>query len=63
MNGAIESGDLDPDRLERLRKLEREEAFLARRKDKSLLAAEKKRWKAIGKANRARYRAKPGASY
>lgn len=53
---AIASGELDERRLRSLKKLEREENFLARKADKALASAEKKRWKAISKAQRKFYR-------
>jgi ribosome biogenesis GTPase len=44
---AIESGDLDAERLENFRKLERELAFLARKQDAGLQSAEEKKWRKI----------------
>jgi ribosome biogenesis GTPase len=51
---AVEDGSLDPARLERHRKLERELAHLDRRKDALATSNAKRRWKAITKASRAR---------
>ncbi len=48
--GAVETGDLDGERLEAWRHLARESAYLARRDDKRLMSQERARWKAIGKA-------------
>jgi len=49
---AIEAGDLPAERLASLRKLEKEEAWLRRRADKSAAAAERQKWKQIHKALR-----------
>jgi len=49
---AITSGDLDPARLESMRKLERELAFQARRHDPVAQAAQRKLWKARAKSIR-----------
>lgn len=49
---AIEAGDLPEERLTSLRKLEKEEAWLRRRADKSAAAAERQKWKTIHKALR-----------
>ncbi len=51
---ALESGDLDPARLESERKLQRERDFLARQQDAAAQAAEQAKWKAITKAMRSR---------
>lgn len=44
---AVEDGQLDGARLESWRKLQRELAFLKRKRDKGLLAAERDKWKPI----------------
>ena len=51
---SIESGDLPGDRLESWRKLQRELAYQARRTDSRLQAAEKAKWRAIHREQRAR---------
>jgi len=53
---AIEGGDLPEERFASYRKLEREIDFVARRRDKALELAERKRWKQIHKQNRERMR-------
>ena len=53
---AIEGGDLPEERFASYRKLEREIDFMARRRDKALELAERKRWKQIHKQNRERMR-------
>lgn len=53
---AIDAGDLPEERFASYRKLERELAFTARRQDKALEIAERKRWKQIHKQNRDRIR-------
>jgi ribosome biogenesis GTPase / thiamine phosphate phosphatase len=53
---AIEEGALPEARFASYRKLEREREFTARRQDKALELAEKKRWKRIHVANRQRMR-------
>jgi len=53
---AIDEGELPEERFARYRKLEREIDFLARRQDKALELAERKRWKQIHKQNRERMR-------
>jgi ribosome biogenesis GTPase len=53
---AVESGALDPDRLEHFRHLTREIAFEERKRDMSAAAAEKRRWKNLHKAAKAMYR-------
>ena len=55
---AIASGHLDADRLEGLRKLERETAFLARRGDARARAEERRRWRALSREMRQRERQK-----
>jgi ribosome biogenesis GTPase len=51
---AIDEGDLPEERFASYRKLERELAFTARRHDKALEIAERKRWKQIHRQNRER---------
>jgi len=53
---AVESGRLDPDRLENFRRLGREAAFEARKHDKAAAAEEKRRWKQLHQAQKAMYR-------
>jgi ribosome biogenesis GTPase / thiamine phosphate phosphatase len=53
---AIEQGTLPQERFASYRKLEREREFTARRQDKALEIAEKKRWKRIQLDNRQRMR-------
>jgi len=53
---AVESGALDPDRLEHYRRLGREAAYEERRHDKAAAAAHKRRWKQIHQANKVMYR-------
>lgn len=53
---AIDEGTLPEERFESYRKLEREREFMARRQDKALELAEKKRWKRIHMDNRQRMR-------
>ena len=53
---AVGSGVLDESRLESFRKLLREAAFELRKRDKSAAAEEKRRWKQIHQAQRARYK-------
>lgn len=50
VRAAVESGELDPERLASLHKLQAELAWLYRRQDQNAALAEKKRWKAIHKA-------------
>jgi ribosome biogenesis GTPase len=54
VQAAIESGRLDFARLESYRKLQREQEFIESKKDMSIRAAHKKKWKVIQKANRDR---------
>jgi ribosome biogenesis GTPase len=51
---SIEAGDLPADRLDSWRKLQRELAWQARRSDSRLQAAEKAKWRAIHREQRAR---------
>jgi len=53
---AIEAGRLDADRLENYRRLAREAAFEARKRDKSAAAEQKRKWKRIHQANKIMYR-------
>jgi ribosome biogenesis GTPase len=53
---AVESGELDEDRLESWRKLQRELAHLARKQDARLAAEERKRWAKLTREGRARSR-------
>jgi ribosome biogenesis GTPase len=53
---AIESGSLDPDRLEHYRRLLREAAYEERRHDKAAAAEHKRKWKRIHQANKVMYR-------
>jgi ribosome biogenesis GTPase / thiamine phosphate phosphatase len=53
---AVAEGALPEERFAGYRKLEREREFMARRQDKALDIAEKKRWKRIHVANRQRMR-------
>ncbi|HYE77025.1 MAG TPA: ribosome small subunit-dependent GTPase A [bacterium] len=52
VQGALESGELDPDRWESYCKLKRELEFIERKADKGLEAAQKAKWKAIHKSMR-----------
>jgi ribosome biogenesis GTPase len=54
IQAALESGELDPARLESERKLQRERAYLARQQDLAARAAEQSKWKAITKSMRNR---------
>jgi ribosome biogenesis GTPase len=58
IRAALEDGTLDPVRWESFVKLEREQAFLERKGDPAAQAAERRRWKAIGKAGAAALKAK-----
>jgi ribosome biogenesis GTPase len=53
---AVEDGRLDAARLESWRKLQRELAFLERKRDKGLLAAEREKWKPIHREIRRIYK-------
>jgi ribosome biogenesis GTPase len=53
---AVETGRLDPDRLENFRRLGREAAYEARKHDKAAAAEHKRRWKQIHQAAKAMYR-------
>jgi len=52
VQAAVKQGALDAGRLESYRKLEREQQFLARKRDAGLESAERKKWKHIHKAMR-----------
>ncbi|HEY5625211.1 MAG TPA: ribosome small subunit-dependent GTPase A [Dehalococcoidia bacterium] len=58
VQAAIGSGTLDLGRLESYRKLQREQTFIAGKKDERLRAEEEKKWKQIAKINRARTKAR-----
>jgi ribosome biogenesis GTPase / thiamine phosphate phosphatase len=53
---AVESGALDPDRLEHYRRLLREAAYEERRHDKAAAAEHKRKWKQIHQAAKIMYR-------
>lgn len=53
---AVEAGELDEDRLESWRKLQRELAHLARKQDARLAAEERKRWAKLTREGRSRSR-------
>jgi ribosome biogenesis GTPase len=53
---AVESGRLDPDRLEHYRRLGREAAFEERKRDKAAAANTKQRWRQMHRAQKAMYR-------
>ena len=53
VRAALEAGGLDPDRWKSFRKLTRELAFQERKEDHIAREAERKRWIAINKANKA----------
>ncbi len=57
VQAAIGGGTLDHGRLESYRKLQREQTFIAGKKDERLRAEEQKKWKQIAKTNRARLKA------
>lgn len=59
VRAAVEAGELDPDRLASLRKLQGELAWLDRRQDQNAALAEKKRWKSIHKSANRFYRHSP----
>jgi ribosome biogenesis GTPase / thiamine phosphate phosphatase len=56
VRAAVESGQLDPDRLENFQRLDREAAYETRKHDKAAAAEHKRRWKQIHQAARAMYR-------
>jgi ribosome biogenesis GTPase len=56
VRAAVESGRLDPDRLENFQRLGREAAYEARKHDKAAAAEHKRRWKQLGQAQKAMYR-------
>jgi ribosome biogenesis GTPase / thiamine phosphate phosphatase len=53
---AVAGGRLDADRLENYRRLGREAAFEARKRDKAAASEEKRKWKQIHQAQRAMYK-------
>ncbi len=53
VRAALEAGTLDPERWKSFRKLTRELAFHERKEDHAAREAERRRWAAIGKAQRA----------
>ncbi|MBK9181153.1 MAG: ribosome small subunit-dependent GTPase A [Acidimicrobiales bacterium] len=53
---AVDTGALDPERLDAWRKLQRELAHLARRQDAALAAQERRRWAALTRDGRRRAR-------
>jgi ribosome biogenesis GTPase len=61
VDAAIDAGELDPDRLDGMHKLERELAAAQRRTDRALARQERARWKAINKSLRARTKLDPKA--
>lgn len=58
VRAAAAAGELDAQRLESFRKLRKEEAWLARRRDEGLARAEKERWKGLTRGAKERARAK-----
>jgi ribosome biogenesis GTPase len=52
---AMDAGELAAERLESLRKLEREQGFLERKQDAGLQSAEKNRWKKVHKEQKRNY--------
>lgn len=56
VRAAVEAGDLDPDRLRNMHKLQKELAWLDRRQDQSAALDEKRRWKVIHKSAKRFYR-------
>jgi ribosome biogenesis GTPase len=52
----MESGELAPDRLASMHKLQKELAWLDRKQDQSAALEEKRRWKSIHKAAKRFYR-------
>lgn len=57
IQAALDSGDLDYDRLESYRKLQREQLFIEGKKNPRLREEQHRKWKQIAKANRKRTRA------
>ena len=58
VQAAIERGMIDLGRLESYRKLQREQTFIAGKKDERLRAEGQKKWKQIARTNRARQKAR-----
>jgi len=56
VRGAMEAGELAPDRLASLHKLQKELAWFDRKQDQSAALEEKRRWKSIHKAAKRFYR-------
>ena len=56
VRAAVDSGRLDPDRLENFERLAREAAYETRKHDKAAAAEHKRRWKQLGQAQKAMYR-------
>ncbi|MCK6474659.1 MAG: ribosome small subunit-dependent GTPase A [Planctomycetes bacterium] len=56
IRAALESGELDPGRLESFHKLEREMAYEVRKTDKAAASNAKRRWKKINIQQRQRYK-------
>lgn len=58
VRAALQSGELDADRFNSYRKLQREAAYEARQSDANLMRAERERWKKIAQQGRANMRRK-----
>jgi ribosome biogenesis GTPase len=58
IRAALADGSLDPERWESFLKLEREQAYFDRRDDPAALAAERRKWKAMGKIGQEALKAK-----
>lgn len=58
VRAALQSGQLDADRFNSYRKLQREAAYEARQADANLMRAERERWKKIGQQGRENMRRK-----
>ncbi len=58
VQAAIDSGDLESGRLASYRKLQREQTFIAGKKDQRLRAQEEKRWRQIARDTRARLKSR-----
>jgi ribosome biogenesis GTPase len=56
VRAAVESGELDPDRLASWQKLQRELAYLARKQDVRLAAEERRRWARLSQEAKSRTR-------
>jgi ribosome biogenesis GTPase len=55
---AVGTGEVEPDRLENYRRLVREAAFEARKRDKAAAADARRHWKQISRAQKAMYRSR-----